>query len=354
MPDTSDVVVVGAGVIGCGIAYYLAKDGATVRLLDMEAIGSGASAHATGSLSLLGAEYSDGPSFDLGVAAYNMFADLVPDLQHLTGIDLLYQRPPSLRLALDEDEEQTIKEPMEWQRKHITVDWIDGDEVHRIEPRLNPNIRGAAYQEESSQLDGYRLTLALGRAAEVLGATIQQRPVTGLLTQDGRVTGVRAGTSDIHCDNVVLAMGAWSDGCSRWLNFPIPVRPLKGERLLLRYPGAPLPVLISSPKRGHMISRLDGLLSVGSTGGRDYDDKDLFMGVEFDRQPTESARLDLLHRAIDVFPGLEDAELVQQLAGSRPLSPDRMPIIGPVPGLGRCNARYRPYHQGHSPGHRDW
>ena len=71
---------------------------------------------------------------------------------------------------------------------------------------------------------------------------------------------------------------------------------------------------------------------VGSTGGRDYDQEELFLGEEFDRQPTEGAKTELLQRAVDVFPDLERAELVQQLAGSRPLSPDRMPIIGPVPG----------------------
>jgi len=92
-------------------------------------------------------------------------------------------------------------------------------------------------------------------------------------------------------------------------------------------------VLISSPKRGHMISRLDGVLSVGSTGGRDYDQNNLFLGEEYDSIPTESAKLELLQRAIDVLPELESAQLVEQLAGSRPLSPDRMPIIGPVPGV---------------------
>lgn len=131
---------------------------------------------------------------------------------------------------------------------------------------------------------------------------------------------------------MVVAAGPWSRAFAPWLDFPVPVRPMKGERLLLNYPGEPLPVLISSPKRGHMISRLDGLTSIGSTGGRDYDQRDLFLGEEFDRQPTESARLDLLQRAIDVFPDLDRAELVQQLAGSRPLSPDSKPIIGPVPG----------------------
>ena len=64
---------------------------------------------------------------------------------------------------------------------------------------------------------------------------------------------------------------------------------------MLRYEGERLPVLISSPKRGHMISRMDGYLSVGSTGGRDYDQKDhLFLGMEFDRQPSEKARMDIM------------------------------------------------------------
>ena len=139
-------------------------------------------------------------------------------------------------------------------------------------------------------------------------------------------------SGDVYADTVIIAAGTWSRVFSSSLDFPIPVIPMKGERLQLRFQGDPLEVLISSPKRGHMISRMDGLLSVGSTGGRDYDERELFGGEEFDRKPSQSARLELLQRAIDVFPGLEDAELVEQLAGSRPLSPDTKPIIGPVPG----------------------
>ena len=188
------------------------------------------------------------------------------------------------------------------------------------------------YEDESAQVDSYRLNLALGRGAELKGANILYREVTGLVTSGPTISGVKTASEDIPCGTVVVAAGTWSRAFTPWLGFPVPVRPMKGERLLLNYPGEPLPVLISSPKRGHMISRTDGFTSVGSTGGRDYDQKELFWGEEFDRQPTESARLELLQRAIDMFPDLERAELVQQLAGSRPLSPDSKPIIGPVPG----------------------
>lgn len=332
MAETADVVVVGAGIVGCSVAYYLSLQGADVKLLEREAIGSGASAHATGSLSLLGAEFSQGASFDFALAAYREFPDLVSRLEAATGIDLLFQRRPSLRLALDEEEEQLVKELMSWQQQHVAMKWIGQDEVNNIEPRLTPSIRGAVYENESAQLDSYRLTLALAQAAEQQGAELQLRKVEGLKINGSRVLGVATATGEIGCGTVVLAAGTWSAAFEDYLDFPIPVRPLKGERLMLRFAGPPLPVLISSPKRGHMISRLDGLLSVGSTGGRDYDREELFWGEDFDRVPTEAAKMELLQRAVDVFPELEEAELVHQLAGSRPLSPDRMPIIGPVPG----------------------
>ena len=333
MPDSADVVVIGAGVVGCSVAWYLAREGVKVTLLEREAIGSRASAHATGSLSLLGAEFSPGASFQMARASYAEFPQIVPELESATGIDLLYQRRPSLRLALDDEEADLIKDLMVWQQPHVSMHWIDAQEVRSIEPRLSHSIVGAVYEHESAQLDSYRFNLALARGAELKGSSILYREVTGLIASGSQISGVRTASGDVHCGTVVVAAGTWSRAFTPWLGFPVPVRPMKGERLLLNYPGEPLPVLISSPKRGHMISRADGFTSVGSTGGRDYDQKELFWGEEFDRQPTETARLELLQRAVDVFPDLERAELVQQLAGSRPLSPDSKPILGPVPGL---------------------
>ena len=116
MVETADVVVVGAGVVGCSVAYHLSVRGARVKLLEREAIGSGASAHATGSLSLLGAEFSPGPSFEFALAASREFPELVQRLEESTGMDLLYQRRPSLRVALDNEEERLIKDLMPWQQ----------------------------------------------------------------------------------------------------------------------------------------------------------------------------------------------------------------------------------------------
>ncbi|MDA0264101.1 MAG: FAD-dependent oxidoreductase [Chloroflexi bacterium] len=332
MAENYDVVVVGAGVVGCSVAYYLAKEGIKVGLLERESIGSGSSTHATGFISLLGTEFTPGPSFQFGLDSYREFPSLVQELESATGMDLLYQRRPSLRLALEQSEEDLIKELMTWQKEHVAMRWISADEVHEIEPRLTPSLIGAVYEDESAQLDSYRLNLSLATGAEKLGGETIFRKVTGLLSEGDRITGVRTESGDLSCGTVVIAAGLWSPPFQRDLGFPVPVGALKGERLLLKYDGDPLQVLISSPKRGHMISRLDGFLSVGSTGGRDYDNDQLYQGEDMDRVPTEMARVEIMQRAIDVFPDLENASLVEQLAGSRPLSPDRVPIIGPVPG----------------------
>lgn len=332
MAEKFDVVVIGAGVIGCSVAYYLAREGIKVALLERESFGSGSSAHATGFISLLGTEFTPGPSFHFGLESYREFPSLVAELEDATGMDLLYQRRPSLRLALEESEEQLIKDLMTWQQEHVAMRWISSDDVHELEPRLTPSLIGAVYEDESAQLDSYRLNLALAAGAEKKGTQTINRNVTGLLSEKNRITGVQTEQGDISCGTVVVAAGLWSPPFQRDLDFPIPVGALKGERLLLKYDGDPLQVLISSPKRGHMISRLDGFLSVGSTGGRDYDQDQLYQGADMDRVPTETARVEIMQRAIDVFPDLENAALFEQLAGSRPLSPDRIPIIGPVPG----------------------
>lgn len=333
MKTSAGVVVVGAGVIGCAITYELSIRGVDVLLLEKDSIGSGGSAHATGSLNLLGSEFKPGASFLQGIQSYKLFPDLVSALEQETGMDLLYQRRPQIRLALESKEETLLKESLAWQKQYLEMEWIDGDQVRNIEPRISTAVRGALYEPETSQLDSYRFTLAMAQAAEKNGAEIQNREVTGLIKDKGIVTHVKHSSGIVPCDAVIFTMGPWAVDCAEWLGIPVPVVPLKGERLLLRYHGAPLPVLITSPKRGHMINRLDGLISVGSTGGRDYDKSELFLGTEFDRHPTESARIDLLSRAIEVMPDLETAEVVEHVAGSRPLSSDTNPILGPVPGL---------------------
>src|SRR5437870_12856586 len=142
---TTDVVVVGAGAVGSACAFYLAGAGLKVLLLDQEGIASGASTHATGSFSLLASDFKIESHLRLGIESYRLTRDLVESLEEQSGVRVLYQRRPSLRLAIEEQEEDLIRSSMVWQGKFLSTRWIDGDEVRRIEPRLSSQIRGAAY-----------------------------------------------------------------------------------------------------------------------------------------------------------------------------------------------------------------
>lgn len=332
-----DVIVVGAGAVGSAVALNLAEAGARVVLVEREAIGSGASTHATGYFSLAATDFQSEPYFLLGLEGFRATCALVPRLIDLTGIDPLFQLRPGLRLALDEEEERFIRAHLTWQARHIAVRWISGDEVRALEPRLSPAVRGAAYEAETGQLDSGRYTLALATAAERRGATLLLRRVYGLVRERGRAVAVEHQAGRLACGAVVLAMGPWAPLAAPWLGVPIPVRPLKGERLQLLLDGPPLAALISSPKRGSLISRLDGYLSVGSTAGRVLEDAQPYLLGEtvtedFDVEPTQAALEELLSRALEVLPAAAEARMVHHLAGVRPLSADRWPLVGRVPG----------------------
>jgi glycine oxidase len=325
MADTADVVVVGAGCIGGAIAYFLSREGLRVKLVDKEAIGSGASAHATGSLSNVYGPATSSEYLALIGHSSTMALETLPALQETSGVDVLHVSRPGLRVALNEADARGLQQRVAAQsgQGREAMEWLSGDEARRLEPRLSPQVLGAALVPRESQVDSYRLTLAFARAAECHGAEIWQREVLGLVERQGRITGVQLARGKLSCPNVVLAMGVATAHAAGWLHHPVPVRPLKGQSVRLDYSGPSLGYHIGGFAKGHLIHRGDGLFSAGSTEEE----------AGFDDRPTDAGRNTVLEWAQSVMPCLEEARVVQHLAGLRPLSRDDRPIIGPVPGL---------------------
>ena len=341
MKNGFDAVVLGAGVVGGAVAYYLSKEGLRVCLMDREAVGSGASAHGHGALSIVGKDFRPGAHFQLGLEGMRFFPGFVESLMEDSGLDPMYHDMPGISLAMVEEEERIFKEVVEWQSEYVDAKWIEGDEVQRLEPRINPEALGGALYHHG-QVDGYRLSLALAQAVERMGGELLLREATGLKTQGDRVVGVTYPGGEIAADSVVISMGAWSEGARDWLNFPVPVRPLHGEVLHVRVPGKPIPIFITTARHGPIFPRRDGITMVGSVGGvsmsgMDVDARHVFDPHEtgpweYDLQPSEWGRNFILERVLTIMPAMADAEVVDHLAGVRPLSADRMPLIGPVPG----------------------
>jgi len=333
MTDASrDVVIIGAGVVGTAVAYFLSKQGLKVTVLDGNAIGSGASLHGTGMVWQL--VWNNTTQYRLAMEGLTMMLDLVPELEEETGIDTLYHEFDTILPIFEEQDAVFLERDVETSAGDIEVRWIGREDVLKMEARINPQLVRGAVIKGSAQIDGYRLTLAQAQAAEKHGAEFLTRQVTGVEKVAGKVVAVTHPGGSIPCGAVVVAMGAWSGAASEWLDFPIPVKPLKGETIRVRHP-EPFPHQIYRLAGGGVSPRKDGTLSLGATGTKRFSDaEDDLVKLEFDDKGTPEGRDYILEKATFLVPDIARAELVDHLAGPRPLSADGMPIIGPVPGLG--------------------
>ena len=328
---TSEVVVIGGGAAGCATAYYLSKEGLKVTLVDKDAIGSHASGFAFGGLNyywIYHWAYETGagvPGNLLGpsMEAYRQHGILFKELMESTGVDTYYREGTELNLAFKEEEIELIKGDIEWQqREGLKAEFVDREDLHDIEPRINPDIIGGSLMNDVASVEAYRYVLALLQASERMGATQQHGNVMGIKRNGSRPSAVVLDSGEILCDAVVIAMGPWSGAASEWLDFPVPVEPVRGQILRLQFDEPPLacPMNYLDTYAGSKAS--DGLVWCGTT----------FERVGFDESTTTEARASLLEGAIRLVPALENAQLVLQTACLRPFSSDELPIIGQVPG----------------------
>ena len=319
----SDVVIVGGGIVGVATAYFLGEAGVSSIVVERDSVGSHASGFAYGGLNPLGGTGIPGPLFPVAEAGMRLHRALSQALPEETGVNIEYREWPSLALAFTVDEVQRAKDGMRWQRQQegYAVRWVEGEEVTRIEPRLSEKALGAVHVEGTADVDPYRLVLALAQGAEKWGATIRHGSVTGLRRKGERVTGVLLEHEEIACDRVVLAMGPWSGETSSWLGVSIDVRPLKGQILRLRAPGAPFSYSVGWAGN-YATSKPDGLLWTGTTEEN----------AEFDESATVDARDRIMASLLKMIPSMMEAQLVLQTACLRPLASDGLLVMGEVPG----------------------
>jgi len=318
----ADVVIVGGGVIGCAIAYYLTAAGASVTLFERNEVAGEASGAAAGMLAPLGESSRPGPFVELCLTSLRLFPALADDLREETGIDIEYLPTGILRVAQSEDEERELHHRLEWQRPlGLPLDWVDGEALRRLEPRLAP-ARGALYSPQEHQVSAGRLTQALAQAAARRGAVLQQGVlVTGLLTNGRRVSGVRTSSGKVSCGHVVLAAGPWMSAFGRRLGVSLPVRPVRGQMLAYADFAAPLRHVVWG-EAAYLAPKANGFLFVGATVEE----------VGFRSATTVRGQRDLQLGARRLVPSLAHSEVASSWAALRPGSPDGLPILGPVPG----------------------
>ncbi|AZS87777.1 glycine oxidase ThiO [Streptomyces griseoviridis] len=326
---TSDVLVVGGGIIGLVTAWRAAQRGLSVAVADPEP-GGGAALVAAGMLAAVTElHYGEQTLLGLNLASARRYPDFAAELADLTGRDLGYRRCGTLAVALDADDRADLRDLHALQRRSgLTSEWLSGRECRRLEPMLAPGVRGGLRVDGDHQIDPRRLARALLAACEVAGVVFHRSWAERLDVVRERATGVTAadGTA-LAAGQVVLAGGSLS-GRLAGVPEPVlpPVRPVKGQVVRLTVPRRYAPFLsrtVRAVVRGshvYLVPRENGELVIGATSEE----------LGWDTTVTAGGVYELLRDAHELVPGITELPLTETRAGLRPCSPDNAPLLGPT------------------------
>jgi glycine oxidase len=315
-----NVVVLGAGIIGLSAADELARRGARVTVIDMRSPGRGASQASAGILAPYVEAHGASPLLDLGVRSLDLFDEFVQRVSRDSGRPVEYRRSGTLQVALEDDEARRLSEAKAWlDARGIESEWFAASALRHVEPMVTARAVAGLRIPGHGFVNVPALLQALAQSARQCGARFES-PVQALDVDNSpdRVR-VRAGDREYDADVVVLAAGSWS-GRIRVRGIPaLPVRPVRGQLLHLRFPSAdPRPATIVWGPRCYTVPWTDGSLLVGAT----------MEDAGFDETATVDGVHELGNAVIDLLPAARGASLDAIRVGLRPALPDDLPAIG--------------------------
>lgn len=326
---SSDVLVVGAGIIGCATAYYLAKKGKTVTVLDREPnVGEGASSRNGG-----GVRQSGRDARELPLAMYAV-EHLWPQLSDELGADVEYVKKGNLRLGKTEDHLKTLTRLATMsQGLGLDMKMIGPEEVRSINPYLSEEVIGASWCPTDGHANPMRATLAYYRAAKRLGV----RFITGvrverLVKAAGRLKGAETSVGFFAAPSVVVAAGMGSRAIAASVGIDVPMH---GELI----------ECLVTEAQPRMFDQMLGVATGDFYGHQTAHGSFVFGGSSgleeangaFGGRPCESITAPAECREIlGYIPLLTDAKIVRTWAGWEDVCVDGVPVISAideVPGL---------------------
>ncbi|MBM3802671.1 MAG: FAD-dependent oxidoreductase [Acidimicrobiia bacterium] len=370
MAAESDVLVIGGGSIGVCTAYYLAKRGLEVQLIDKGDICSGCS---YGNACLIVPSHAmpvpapgvirkalkwmlkeDSPllvrprmdwqmfgwlvrfaSFcreepmkcaipvlrDLGRASLELFKELGV----VEGLSFDFQQRGLLNVYSshagfeDGKKEAELLSDFGLEPKVLT-----GSQARELEPALLKSVVGAVYFPEDAHGSSYGFVTAMGDVIKKRGVTVQTgAEATGWLANGGNLAGVKTTRGDYRAKSIVLAMGAWTPQLARPLGLKIPVQPGKGYSVTMDRPAVCPEIPLIHVERKVAATPIGNRLRFAGTME--------FAGIDLQLNPTRTEAI--LRGAAEVIPAATNPSNVERWCGLRPCTPDGLPIIDRVPGF---------------------
>lgn len=335
----TDVVVIGAGIVGAACARALAIRGLTVTVIDRGSGVGGTSARGEGNL--LVSDKGPGPELDLARYAAALWPDTARELADELGPefpDLEYDRKGGLVAATLDDGAAPLLDFAASQRAAgVDARAISVDDALALEPDLSPGITAAVHYPEDAQLQPVVATEALLESARRRGAVVRLgEEVTGALRDaSGRLVGVRTVRGDLPAGAVLVAAGPWSGLLADVLGAPLPVRPRRGMVLVTTrmphrvrhkvydgdYFAATQSADAALQTSAVVESTHSGTVLIGSSREQ----------VGFDTGFSAHVLSAIAARAVRLFPFLTGAAVMRSYAGFRPYMPDHLPALGADP-----------------------
>ena len=336
LPDRARVVVVGGGVIGTSVAYHLAHMGwKDVVLLERDRLTSGSTWHAAGLMVTFGS--TSETSTELRKYTRSLYSRLEAETGQATG----FMPVGFIEVAADTDRLEEYRRVAAFNRWcGVNVQEISPAEVKRLFPPANVDgILAGFYVEDDGRVNPVDVTMALAKGGGLAGARIIEGvPVTGVLQQKGRVTGVRTALGNIEAEYVVNCTGMWARQLGEEIGVTIPNQAAEHYYLITeRIPDLPpgLPVLEDPASFAYFREESGGLL-VGlfepvcapwNVGGvpRDFS----FGEIE----PDWDRMSPYLEKAMARVPVTLQAGIKKFFCGPESFTPDLRPIVGEAPEL---------------------
>jgi len=319
MSKTSDVIVVGAGAIGCAIAERLSREGLFVTLIDRAHPGTEASWAAAGMLAPLAeAAHSTPPQLErLLETSHSLYREFIGEIEERSGLKIGFQGGGSLAVALDYQETKLLAGLLERMLANgKAVEELSFKQLRERHPALSEKVQSALFFPQDTFVNSRELVKALVTAAQNNGAClISNTAVVGLTVEGQNVTGVETVHGPIPGGKTIIAAGSWSGHLDRRLNLTI--RPVRGQIVQLQSNTRCVSSLIHS-SGCYIVPWPDGRTLVGST----------LENVGFNKQTTAAAAQSLLAAAFALVPKLSTAAVTDVWAGLRPDTRDNLPIIG--------------------------
>jgi glycine oxidase len=319
MSEHPDVLVLGGGVIGLTCAYFLAREGIVVEVMDKGDFGQEASWAGAGILPPGNPEHAPTPLDQLRAHSARLFPTLSAELRERTGIDNGYLRCGGLEFVGPDHDAHSE----EWGGEGIICERFDEKQLQRLEPALAPGLSRAYFFPDMAQLRNPRHVKALLAGCASYGVRLRPGcPVYGFERQGERLRAVTTEMGRREAGRFLLTAGAWTDALLGQVGWQPGIHPVRGQIALLNT-RTPLVRRILLHGARYLVPRPDGRMLIGSTEEN----------VGFDKRTTAGAITELLTLASALVPRLADAHLERCWAGLRPGSPDGLPFLGPVPGL---------------------